>query len=130
MSWITYSRRKGWHYLFVRLPFHKSLEVGIQDMKQYPGRGVAPFDVYFRLNFTGHDHAGLKFFVQFWRLFFEFNLTDSRHWNYALNKWVEHPDEEERIGCDEGQDTAFLHGGEGQLDGSGSTLNDNDTYRY
>lgn len=46
MSWTTYSRRRGWRYLFVRLPFRKStMEVGVQDLLQYPGGSVAPFDV-------------------------------------------------------------------------------------
>lgn len=124
MSWITYSRRRGWYYLFVRLPFRKSMEVGIQDLRQYPGGGIAPFDLYFRLNFVGHDHAGLKFFVQFWRWFFEFNVYDVRHWNYELNRWVERPEEEERVGCDAGQDTRWLHGGEANPDGMGSTLDE------
>ena len=125
MSWIAYSHRPGWHYLFVRLPFHKSLEVGVQDLRQYnPEHASRHFDMYFRLNFRGHDHAGLKFFVQFWVLFFELNLTDGRHWNYVLDRWVQRPEEEERIGCDEGQDTVFLHGGEANPDGLGSTLDE------
>jgi hypothetical protein len=106
------------------------MEIGIQDLHQYPGGGVAPFDVYFRFNFTGHDHAGLKFFVQFWRLFFEFNVYDVRHWNYELSKWVEHPDEEERVGCDAAQDSAWLHGGDANPDGLGSTLDDNERNTY
>ena len=120
MAWITYTRRPGWHYLLVRLPFHKALEVGWQDLCQY----VDPpryFDLYFRLNLRGHDHAGLKFFIQFWRVFFEFNVYDNRHWNYLADRWVQSPEEEAHVGCDTGQDTNWLHGDDANPDGLGST---------
>ena len=123
MAFITYSGREGWHYLFVRLPFHKSLEVGVQDTGQYVGVS-RHFDLYFRLNLRGHDHAGFKFFVQFWRLFFEFNVCDDRHWNYEADRWVKDPSEEQHVGCDSGQDSVWLHGGEANPDGLGSTLNE------
>lgn len=110
MSWIAHSHRRGWHYLFVRLPLRKSMEVGVQDLRLRPGGGQARFDLCFRLNFTGRDHAGLRFFVRLWRWFLEFNVCDARHWNHELNGWAERPEEEERVGCDVGQDARWLHG--------------------
>lgn len=111
---INLASRPGWHYLFVRLPFHKSLELGVQDVRQYVDHDEH-FNWRLSLNFRGADHAGLKFFVQFWRVFFEFNLCDNRHWDYKANTWM---DPNRVLDCDDGQDSVFLHGGEAQPGGS------------
>ena len=79
--------RTSW-YLISGLFFHKSLEVGWQ--RGEPRR----FDFSFRLSFTGTDHAGLKFSIDFGRMLFEFNVTDHRHWSYRKDRWLE-PGEEE-----------------------------------
>lgn len=76
---------KGQHYLFVSLPFNKSLEVGVQDVKQYAVQ--THFNTTFSVHLRGRDHAGLRFNIRLWRIFFEFNLTDNRHWNYSANRW-------------------------------------------
>lgn len=68
-------------YLVIGTILHKSLEVGFQVNKW------ARFDLYCRLNFTGRDHAGLKVHLQLGWVLFEFNLTDSRHWNYLEDRW-------------------------------------------
>lgn len=111
---INLSSKPGWHYLFVRLPFHKSLEVGVQDLRQYVGNDEH-FDMRFSLNFRGTDHAGLKFFIQFWRVFFEFNLCDNRHWDFGADTWL---DPNRVLDCDDGQDSVFRHGGEPRAGGS------------
>jgi len=68
-------------YLVLGPLFNKSLEVGYQWSQRYH------FDMRFQLNFRGHDHAGLKFHVDFGRLLLEFNITDGRHWDYKNDRW-------------------------------------------
>lgn len=73
---------KGFKYLFIVLPFHKGMEIGIQS-----SNWARRFDIHFQLNFAGQDHAGLKFHIQLWYWFFEFSISDNRHWNYNENHW-------------------------------------------
>jgi hypothetical protein len=71
------------HYLILFLPFHKSLEIGFQD--SFSKR----FEFDCSLTFSGRDHAGFQFSIQLWGwFFFEFNLTDTRHWSYQANRWM------------------------------------------
>jgi hypothetical protein len=87
---IRYYKNKHAFYVWISLPFHKSIEVCFSDLardisrKRYQKRR---FNVYFRLNFAGQDHAGLRIFVGLWRFLFELNVTDSRHWNYEDDTW-------------------------------------------
>jgi hypothetical protein len=70
-------------YFMTRLVFHKSFEAGYQWK-----RGKGGFDFSLRFKTTG-DHAGFKFSLELWGLFFEFSLFDERHWNYAANRFYE-----------------------------------------
>ena len=79
MTFFKYGR---WCYsLVINLFCNKMLEAGFQ-LYDNPD-----FEISIRLNFTGRDHAGFSFFIQLWRLFFEFSLEDKRHWNYNKNRW-------------------------------------------
>ena len=127
MSWITLSRREGFCYLFVRLPFRQALEVGVQDLQRLDPPIRAHFNMGLRFNVRGHDHAGFKLFIEFWCVFFEFNVYDTRHWNYAADRWALGPAETARDGlvdCDEGYDSRWLHGHDANPSGLGSTLYD------
>lgn len=33
------------------------------------------------------DHAGIKFIAGVYKLHFNFDIYDRRHWNYGTNKW-------------------------------------------
>lgn len=99
-------------YFFWQLPFNKGIEFGWQPSPD------SHFDFNFRLSFRGRDHAGLQVFVQFLGAFIEFNLTDHRHWDYDNDTWQ---DPDAVLDCDAGRDSKFLHGGEPNPEGLGST---------
>lgn len=72
--------REGSVYLAFKLLFHKAFETGFQ--RSHDGG----FDLYWRFTSRG-DHAGLKFYVEAFHWMFEFNVYDTRHWNWGENRW-------------------------------------------
>lgn len=73
------------HVIFGPL-LNKTLEVG-GGLSEKPTKRL---DVY--LNFdTKGDHAGLKCYVNWWKLVFELNCTDTRHWDYQNNCFINEP---------------------------------------
>ena len=58
---------------------NKVLEIGAR-------RERSDFKFLFRFNARGAE-AGLTFFFQFWKFFFEFNIRDIRQWNYDANRF-------------------------------------------
>ncbi len=98
---------RGLRYWFLKLPAHKTFEIGFKNLREYVLE-TTRFGIQFRLDFTGRDHAGLKFNLCIFKFFFEFNLVDTRHWNWQENRWRT-KDEAEKDACDESQDTNFIH---------------------
>ncbi len=84
MKALRFIRFADGTYLFINLPFNKTLEVGFQYDK---GDEVPRSSLNLSLSFTGRDHAGLRFGVQLRRWFFEFNLCDNRHWYDKAGRW-------------------------------------------
>jgi len=72
-SWST--------YLFAGPLFHKTLETGVQFLEENQG-----VDVYFHFTTCG-DKAGLRFHIDLWWVYFEFNVTDDRSWNADANRF-------------------------------------------
>ena len=103
-------------YFFLQLPFNKGIEFGWQRVP--PDFKKGHFDLYFRLNFRGCDHAGLKTHIEIFGRLFEFSITDHRHWDYKNDMWQ---DPDAVLDCDAGRDSVFLHGGEPNEEGLGST---------
>ena len=61
---------------------HKALETGFQWQGEDQG-----FDFFWRFRTRG-DHAGLSFHISIGRFLFEFNIHDTRHWNWKENRWL------------------------------------------
>lgn len=79
---------RGSYYFTAGPLFHKCLEVGFQLLRKNDG-----IDIGWRFNTRG-DHAGLKFHIEFFRLYFEFNVYDHRHWNWAEDAWQKYDEED------------------------------------
>lgn len=62
---------------------NKSLEVEIGKIRN-PGFTV--FGAGVRFNTRG-DHAGLRAWLDFFIVFFSVTIYDTRHWNYAENRF-------------------------------------------
>ena len=51
------------------------------------------FDINISLS-RKQDHAGFYCYLSLFKLKFEFNICDHRHWDRTLNKWVDVPEPE------------------------------------
>jgi len=76
-------------YIWLRLPFHKNVEIGFQNLTHdiSYNKKKSRFESYFKLCFSGSDHAGLRSHVELWGLLIEFSVTDSRHWDDDTDTW-------------------------------------------
>lgn len=76
-------------YVVLGPVLNKSLEVG-------GGRSTQPknqrLDVSLHFHNKG-DHAGLKCYVGWWKLMFEVNLTDRRHWDWVKDRFYKDGEE-------------------------------------
>jgi hypothetical protein len=52
------------------------------------------FELNIEINWRGRDHAGPRFEIILFGLFFGIQMYDSRHWNYEQNRWYL-PEEEQ-----------------------------------
>lgn len=86
---MRFLARGGSLYYTAGPVFHKCLETGFERLRKNDG-----FSICWRFNTRG-DHAGLKFYVEVFGFFFEFNIYDHRHWSWEKNRWLEHGEYEE-----------------------------------
>lgn len=73
---------------FRKLTKNKCLEIVLKKEKE----ADCIFFNLTELSFRKKDHAGFHWFLIIWPLHFEFNIYDSRHWDYDNNKWEERLD--------------------------------------
>lgn len=78
-------------YFFAGPVFHKTLEIGFQRWKVGAGGGL---DYNWRFQTRG-SHAGLTSYIEFFGWLFEFNVHDSRHWDYDNDCWEKYTPLEE-----------------------------------
>lgn len=53
--------------------------------KAYGDYYIINFDL--NLSLKGHDHAGFYFYLSSFGYKIEFNIYDTRHWNYDARRW-------------------------------------------
>jgi hypothetical protein len=74
---------------FIAGPFlHKSLEI---ELGTVTNQGLS---VGWQFRSRG-DHAGLRCWLDLFRVYFSFSIQDDRHWNWQKNRWCEPGDEPE-----------------------------------
>jgi hypothetical protein len=84
---FNYHDNRG--YVVLGPVFNKTLEVG--GGKSFNSARTR-LDVSVHFNTKG-DHAGLKCHISWWRLMFELNLCDRRHWDWVKDRFYKDGEE-------------------------------------
>lgn len=71
--------------MYLKLSENKGIELDIRWMNWT----YSWFALMIELSPNGRDHAGFEFLLQIWRLKFELNILDRRHWNYKQDSWFD-----------------------------------------